>query len=115
MFRYAIVATALLAGTPAYAQRSGAPNPVAEMDWGLSAHSYAMAAACARKQFAFSAADVEQLKAIAIEKANGIKQAAIDKGWETIVFGLQYSPPTAAQCFDAYEKETFTGNNLFGF
>jgi len=85
------------------------------MDWGLSAHSYAMAAACARKQFAFSAADVEQLKAIAIEKANGIKQAAIDKGWETIVFGLQYSPPTAAQCFDAYEKETFTGNNLFGF
>jgi len=112
MFRSVMTTAVLLSCTPAYAQ-SG--NPVAEMDWSLSAHSYALAAACERKRFTYTASDVEQLKAIAIEKANGIDQATIEKGWETIVFGLQYSPPSAAQCLDAFEKETFTGKNALGF
>lgn len=115
MFRYVMMAAVVVACTPANAQQSSAPNPIAEMDWSLSAHSYALAAACERKRFAYTASDVEQLKAFAIEKAKGLDQVTIEKGWETIVFGLQYSPPTAAQCFDAYEKETFTGKNVLGF
>ena len=100
--------------SPALAQGNSSPNIAAELDWTFSAQSYATAGMCARKRFSFSSGDVEKLKKIAVEKAKRVDQSVIDKAWDDILFGIIYSPPTAVQCFDAYEQADFTGLGGFG-
>ena len=105
----------VLVSSDAAAQQTE-PDPFAQVGWSLAAVSYATGAACARKRFAFSSGDVETLKQIAIKKAKGLDPEKVNEGWERIVTGLQFAPPTAAQCFDAYEKANFTDSTSpFGF
>lgn len=104
----------LMIVTPAFSQEGISPNIIADLDWTMSAQSYATAGMCARKRFSFSSGDVEKLKKIAVEKAKSVDQSVIDKTWDDILFALVYAPPTATQCFDAYEKADFTGLGGFG-
>ncbi len=105
---------AALSGTGAMAQQGDA-NPLAQLGWSLALNSYATAAFCARKRFSYTEGDVDVLKKIAVEMSGEMDPAQVNEDWGNVVLALQFDPPTAARCFDAYEKETFMGPGPFGF
>jgi len=114
MKRILLAATLVMFVSPAFSQQDDGQTFLAEWDWQMSATSYAIAGMCAQKRLAFSSGDVEKLKKIAVEKAKSVTQARIDEMWDSILFAVTYAPPTAEQCFKAFDEADFTGKGGLG-